>query len=89
MTLTPSFSGSGTIATISFKVTSTGNAALALDAEFATRGADGSISLVEPLSSVDLVAAVIPEFPALVLILALLIAGSVTVVSVTKLNRRK
>jgi hypothetical protein len=86
---TPSFSGSGTVATVTFKVISTGDAALQLDAEFSVRASDGSMDLAEPPTSVDSVVAVVPEFPAVALIAGLLAAAAVSVVLATKLQKRK
>jgi len=86
---TPSFSGSGTIATVTFKVNSTGDASLLLDAELAVRGSDGSVSLVEPSTSVDPVVVVVPEFPTVTLVAGLLIVVTATLVLATKLQKRK
>jgi len=53
---TPAFTGSGTIATITFTVTSTGATGLALnDVELSQFASDGTIDLVNPSTSVDLV----------------------------------
>jgi hypothetical protein len=86
---TPSFSGSGTIATITFKILSVGDADLQLDAELATRGSDGSVNLVEPTTSVDPVIAVVPEFPQIALVVGLLVAATATVVLATRMQKRK
>ena len=51
---TPAFTGSGTIATITFTVTSTGATGLALnDVELSQLASDGTINLVNPSTSVD------------------------------------
>jgi hypothetical protein len=82
---TPSFSGSGTIATITFNVTGTGSANLSLDdVELSTRDAAGEISLVTPETNVSAVSAVIPEFPVVALILALAVAAAAVIIVATK-----
>ena len=51
---TPAFTGSGTIATVTFTVTSTGTTGLALnDVELSQLASDGTINLVNPSTSVD------------------------------------
>jgi len=81
---TPSFSGSGTIATMEFIVTGSGSADLVLDVELSTRDAAGEISLVTPAISVTEVNAVVPEFPVTVLVLALAVAATAAVIIATK-----
>lgn len=86
---TPSFSGSGTIATLTFNVTGTGATGLALSVELSTRGSDGAVSLVEPSTSVDTVNVVVPEFPAVSLIVVLLVAATATALLATRLGSGK
>jgi hypothetical protein len=82
---TPSFSGSGTIATIAFNVTGTGSANLSLDdVELSTRDAAGEISLITPETNVSTVNAVIPEFPVIALILALAVAAATVIIITAK-----
>lgn len=82
---TPSFSGSGTIATIVFNVTGTGSANLSLDnVELSMRDSTGEISLVTPQTDVSAVNAVIPELPTTALILALAIAATAIIIIATK-----
>jgi hypothetical protein len=82
---TPSFSGSGTIATLIFNVTGSGSANLQLDdVELSTRDAAGEISLVTPETSVATVTATIPEFPITALILALAVAAAAVIIIATK-----
>ncbi len=51
---TPAFTGSGTIATVTFTVTSTGPTGLALtDVELSQLTSDGTINLVNPSTSID------------------------------------
>lgn len=51
---TPAFTGSGTIATVTFTVTSTGDTGLALeDIQLSQRASDGTVNLVNPSTSVD------------------------------------
>jgi hypothetical protein len=78
---TASFSGSGTIATITFNVTGTGSTGLSLDAELSLRNSAGEVSLNEPITSVSAVSIAVPEFPtiAVVAVVAVAVAGSVIV----------
>ncbi|MCW3984664.1 MAG: cohesin domain-containing protein [Candidatus Bathyarchaeota archaeon] len=84
---TPSFSGSGIIATIQFNVTSIGDTGLSLAAELAKRPSGGQVSLVTPSTSVDSVTVVVPEFPAVALVAFLAIAAAGTVLAASKLRR--
>jgi hypothetical protein len=86
---TASFSGSGTIATITFNVTGTGNTGLSLSAEFSIRNSAGEVSLSEPATNVSTVSIAVPEFPtiAIIAVVAVAIAGSVVVV--VKLHKPK
>ena len=82
---TPSFSGSGTIATVTFNVTGVGQANLSLDdVELSTRDSAGEISLVTPQTDVSAVTTTIPEFPIAALVLALAVAAAAIVIIVTK-----
>jgi hypothetical protein len=82
---TPSFSGSGTIATITFNVTGSGSANLSLDdVELSTRDSLGEISLVTPQTDVSTVTTTIPEFPVTALIIALAVAAAAIIIIVTK-----
>lgn len=82
---TPSFSGSGTIATLIFNITGTGSANLSLDdVELSTRDSAGEISLVTPQTDVSAVNTVIPEFPVTALILALAVAAAAVIIIVAK-----
>lgn len=86
---TISFSGSGTIATVTFNVTGTGSTGLSLDAEFSLRNSAGEISLSEPTTNVSAVSIAVPEFPtiAVVAVVAVAVAGSVIVA--VKLHKPK
>jgi hypothetical protein len=82
---TPSFSGSGTIATVVFNVTGVGQANLSLDnVELSTRDSAGEISLVTPETNVSAVTTTIPEYPAIALVLALAVAATAIIVIATK-----
>lgn len=82
---TPSFSGSGTIATVVFNVTGSGSANLSLDdVELSTRDSTGQISLVTPETNVSTVTTTIPEFPIAALVLALAVASAAIVIIATK-----
>ncbi len=82
---TASFSGSGTIATVTFKVVGSGSADLALDVELAQKG---EVDVVVPGTLVDSVTAAIPEFPISTLILVLGVAATVTILAATKLHKK-
>jgi hypothetical protein len=82
---TSSFSGSGTLATITFNVTGTGSANLSLnDVELSTRDATGEISLVTAQTNVSVVTTTIPEFSIAALALALAVAAAAIVILATK-----
>ncbi len=83
---TPSFSGSGTVATVTFNVTNTGTTGLTLDAELSQAG---NADPVVPSTSVDSVNVVaIPEFPTTILISLLVIAVTITLI-ITKVLKQK
>jgi hypothetical protein len=84
---TPSFSGSGTIATVIFNVTNTGATGLALDVELSQSGNSDPIVPSTSVDSVNIVA--IPEFPLTLLIVVLLIAVTATVIASNKLLKQK
>ncbi len=83
---TPSFDGSGTIATVVFNVTGSGSAGLALDVELSVRNSNGDVSLSTPATRIDAINAV-PEFPTVALIVALAVAAAASVVVATKLRK--
>ena len=83
---TPAFTGSGTIATVTFTVTSVGSTGLALeDVELSELATDRTVNLVTPSTSVDSVNPIIPEFPTTIIIVILIALATVTVVVSTKL----
>ncbi len=76
---TPAFSGSGTVATLTFNVTTTGPAGLSLESELADKPPAGeNANLIEHQKVVDTVTAVIPEFPSLVIILLVIVLSTST-----------
>lgn len=82
---TPSFSGSGTIATVIFNVTGSGSANLSLDdVELSIRDSAGEISLLTPSTNASTVTTVIPEFPVAALILALAVVAAAVIIIATK-----
>ena len=83
---TPSFSGSGTIATVTFNVTSTGATGLTLDAELSQAGNPDPVVPSTSVDSVNVLA--IPEFPTTILISLLVIAVTVTLI-ITKVLKQK
>ena len=87
---TPAFTGSGTIATVTFTVTSTGSTGLALeDVELSQLASDGTVNLVTPSTSVDSVNPVIPEFPITTIIVILVVLATATIAISTKLQKNK
>lgn len=88
--VTPSFSGSGTIATVTFNVTSIGSAGLTLeDVELSELATDRNVNLVTPSTSVDSVNPVIPEFPIATIIVLLVVLVTATVAISTKLLKNR
>lgn len=88
--VTPSFNGSGTIATVTFNVTSIGSTGLALEnVELSELTADRTVNLVTPSTSVDLVNPIIPEFPITAIMGLLLVLATASVAISTKLLRNR
>jgi hypothetical protein len=80
---TPAFTGSGTIATVTFTVTTAGSTGLALnDVELSIKG---SVDVVTPSTSVDSVNPIIPEFPTTIIIVILIALATATIAISTKL----
>ncbi|MCW3994841.1 MAG: cohesin domain-containing protein [Candidatus Bathyarchaeota archaeon] len=81
---TPAFSGSGTIATITFNVTNTGPTGLTLTSELSDKApADGNANLIDHTDTVTSVNA-IPEFPPLTIMLLVVILASVVLAASIK-----
>lgn len=88
--VTPSFNGSGTIATVTFNVTSIGSTGLVLEnVELSELTADRTVNLVTPSTSVDLVNPIIPEFPITAIMGLLLVLATASVAISTKLLRNR
>jgi hypothetical protein len=84
---TPAFTGSGTIATVTFTVTSVGSTGLALnDVELSIKG---SVDVVTPSTSVDSVNPIIPEYPTTIIIVILIGLATATAAISTKLLKNK
>jgi hypothetical protein len=74
---TPAFVGSGTIAIVTFTVTSVGSTGLTLnDVELSIKG---SVDVVTPSTSVDSVNPIIPEYPTTIIIVLLIVLATATV----------
>jgi hypothetical protein len=88
---TPGFTGSGTIATLTFNVTSTGPTGLALEADLADHPAVGeTANLIDHQDTVDSVTAVIPEFPSTtILALFIALATAAIILTAKQLNKNK
>jgi hypothetical protein len=84
---TPAFTGSGTIAIVTFTVSATGSTALALsDVEISIKG---SSDVVTPSTSVDSVNPIIPEFPTVTIIVLFLFIATASIAISTKLLERR
>lgn len=84
---TPAFTGSGTIATVTFTVASIGSTGLALnDVELSIKG---SVDVVTPSTSVDSVNPIIPEYPITIIIVIFIALATATVAISTKLHNNK
>jgi hypothetical protein len=81
----PAFSGSGTIATVTFNVTSAGSTGLTLETQLADHPATGETSnFIEHTDTSDNITTVVPEFSSIAIIAGLLIAVSVALVASKK-----
>jgi hypothetical protein len=82
---TSSFSGSGTVVTITFNVTSTGPSQFSLQSELSDKAPEGgTANLIDHSDIVDTVNAVIPEFPTVVTILLLLFLATAVIAASTR-----
>ncbi len=88
---TPGFTGSGTIATLTFNVTSTGPTGLNLQTDLADHPAAGeTANLIDHQDTVDSVTAVIPEFPSTTILALFIALGTAAIVLTAKqLNKKK
>ena len=87
---TPAFTGSGTIATVTFTITSVGSTGLALeDVELSELATDRTVNLVTPSTSVDSVNPIILEFPTAIILVILIALATATVAISTKLLKNK
>jgi hypothetical protein len=88
--VTPAFSGSGTITTVTFNVTGIGSTGLALeDVELSELTTDRTVNLVTPSTSVDPVNPIIPEFPITAIMGLLLVLATASVAISTKMLRTR
>jgi hypothetical protein len=77
---TAAFSGNGNIATLTFKVARTGDAQLTLDSELSDKATSTDPSnLIVHQNTATAVNAVIPEFPTLAIVVALIAAATATI----------
>jgi hypothetical protein len=84
----PSFNGSGTIATITFTVLSTGRTALILSSELADYNPEGS----NPINHEDVsgtVEALIPEFPATFALTVLMLVTATVALVYARMGKKK
>jgi hypothetical protein len=86
---TQSFSGSGTIAIITFNVTGSGNPELRLSTEFSIRNSAGEVSLNTPATSVSAVNVAVPEFPTIAILAVMAIVAVGSVIVAVKLHKPK
>jgi hypothetical protein len=83
---TPAFTGNGTIAVVTFNVTTIGSTGLALDdVELSIKG---SVDAVTPSTSVDSVNPVVPEFPTAAILIIALVGVAALAVSTKVLASR-
>lgn len=87
----PGFIGSGSIATLTFNVTSAGSTELALETALADHPASGeTANLIDHQDTVDSVTAVIPEFPsATILALFIALASAAMILTAKQLKKNK
>ncbi len=86
---TPSFSGSGTIATITFNVTSAGSIGLAVESELSDKPASGgTANFIDHTDTVDSVTA-IPEVPSITIVVLLIALATAAIAVSTKLLKTK
>lgn len=87
---TPSFSGSGTIVTVTFSVTSAGPTGLSLESELSDKAASGgNANLIDHTDTVDTVNGVIPEFPTTTTIAILITIATAAIALSTKLIKNR
>jgi hypothetical protein len=92
---TPGFSGSGTMATVDFIVTSTGSTGLTLDnVELATKGSSDVLvpsTTVAPvtISGTPSASPSVPELPTLTILALVAVLATVTIIGSIKLLKRK
>ncbi len=85
----PAFSGSGTIATLTFNVTSAGQTSLTLQSELADHpAADETSNFINHTDTADNITTIVPEFPTIAAITILLIAATAALI-VTKKQTTK
>ncbi|MCW4003484.1 MAG: cohesin domain-containing protein [Candidatus Bathyarchaeota archaeon] len=86
----PAFSGSGTIATVTFNVTDIGDSGLSLETELSDKPAsDGHSNLINHTATVDSVTAVVPEFSTIAVLALMALATVAIIVSTKKLKTRQ
>lgn len=87
---TAAFSGTGTIATLTFTVTSTGPIGLELSSELSDKAATGgTANLIDHTDTVDSVNAVIPEFPTITVTIVLVLLATASIVLSAKLLKNR
>jgi hypothetical protein len=85
----PAFSGSGTIAVLTFNVTSAGQTGLTLQSELADKPAAGeTANFIEHTDTADNVTTVVPEFSSITII-AIIVIGATAALVITKKRTTK
>ncbi|XHH09771.1 MAG: cohesin domain-containing protein [Candidatus Bathyarchaeia archaeon] len=81
----PAFSGSGTIATLTFNVTSAGSSGLTLQSELADKPATGqTANFIQHTDTADNITTIVPEFSSIAIIAILVIAATAALVIIKK-----
>jgi hypothetical protein len=81
----PAFSGSATIATLTFNVTSAGSTGLTITSDLADHPASGETSnLIEHTDTADSVTTVVPEFSSITLVAVLITAATAALIASKK-----
>jgi hypothetical protein len=87
---TSSFSGSGTIVTLTFKVVSVGDSDFQLTSDLADKPASGSVSNnINHQDTVDTVTVVIPEFPSTAIIAVFFALATAAIILSTKQIKKR
>jgi hypothetical protein len=86
---TPSFTGSGTIAILTFNVTSAGPTGLSVESELSDKSTPGgTANFISHTDTVDSVDALIPEYPSITIIAMLIVLATAAIIASTKFLKK-